>query len=143
MIECLRIHLEQRASQRGYHWHEVVGCIVHEHGDRLVVDENHEAYPRVARPGSETLVSGGPGTQLSVLLASLGLRSMESCKCNDRAQLMDEMEARHPGWCESHLDEIVGWLRESARERGLPFLDIAGRALVRRAIRAARRARPA
>jgi hypothetical protein len=47
---------------------------------------------------------------------------------------MDEMEAREPGWCAAHLEEIVGWLREESAKRGLPFFDIAGRMLVKRAI---------
>ena len=49
------------------------------------------------------------------------------------------MDAAGCEWCEAHLDEIVGWLREEARARGLPFLDAAGRLLVRRAIANARR----
>jgi hypothetical protein len=43
-------------------------------------------------------------------------------------------------WCEANLDTIVGWLREQAETRGLPFLDLAGRLLVRRAISNARKA---
>ena len=54
--------------------------------------------------------------------------------------LMNEQEAREPGWCAANINEIVGWLREEARARGLPFLDAAGRMLVRRAIRNAKRA---
>jgi hypothetical protein len=54
---------------------------------------------------------------------------------------MDVEEKRESGWCEAHLDEIVAWLREEATKRKLPFLDIAGRILVRRAIRNAKRAR--
>jgi hypothetical protein len=53
---------------------------------------------------------------------------------------MDKMEAEQPGWCEANIEEIVGWLRESAAERGLPFVDIAARLLVRRAIANARKA---
>jgi hypothetical protein len=53
---------------------------------------------------------------------------------------MDEEEAREPGWCEAHMDEIVGWLREEATKRGLPFIDAAGRLLVRRAISNSRKA---
>lgn len=49
------------------------------------------------------------------------------------------MNAKGCDWCEAHMDEIVGWLREEAAKRGLPFLDAAGRLLVRRAIRNARR----
>ena len=50
------------------------------------------------------------------------------------------MEAEQPGWCEANIEEIVGWLRESAEERGLPFVDMAARLLVRRAIHNARKA---
>ena len=49
------------------------------------------------------------------------------------------MDANGCDWCEANIEEIVGWLRESAAERGLPFVDIAGRVLVRRAIHNARR----
>lgn len=51
---------------------------------------------------------------------------------------MDEGEAGDPGWCERHIEEIVGWLREEANRRSLPFLDAVGRMLVRRAIKLAR-----
>jgi hypothetical protein len=43
-------------------------------------------------------------------------------------------------WCEANIDTIVGWLREEATKRKLPFVDIAGRLLVKRAIRNARKA---
>jgi hypothetical protein len=52
---------------------------------------------------------------------------------------MDAKEASEPGWCEANMAEIVGWLREEAAARGLPFFDAAGRLLVRRAIANARR----
>ena len=82
----------------------------------------------------------GPGTELKKLLAKVGITATENCSCNSRARRMDENEAREPGWCEAHLDEIVGWLREEATKRKLPFLDAAGRLLIRRAIANARRA---
>ncbi len=49
------------------------------------------------------------------------------------------MDARGCDWCEENLDAIVGWLREEAEKRGLPFIDVAGRLLVRRAIKNARK----
>ena len=52
---------------------------------------------------------------------------------------MDRREQDSPGWCEANIDTIVGWLREQAEARGLPFLEIAAKMLVRRAIRNARR----
>jgi hypothetical protein len=54
---------------------------------------------------------------------------------------MDRMEADQPGWCLDNIGTIVGWLREQAEARGLPFLDAAGRMLVRRAVRNARKLR--
>jgi hypothetical protein len=81
--------------------------------------------------------SHGPGTELKKLLATVGITATPDCSCNARAA---EMDAQGCEWCEANLDTIVGWLREQAESRGLPFLDAAGRMLVRRAIRNARRA---
>lgn len=82
-------------------------------------------------------LEGGPGTELKKLLASLGIKPEKNCACNARARVMDRQGC---DWCEQHIDVIVGWLREEAEKRRLPFLDAAGRILVRRAIRNARRA---
>jgi len=78
----------------------------------------------------------GPGTELKKLLAKVGITASPDCACNARAAEMDRQGVE---WCEGNLDTIVGWLREQAEARGLPFLDIAGRLLVRRAIANARR----
>jgi hypothetical protein len=78
----------------------------------------------------------GPGTELKKLLARVGITASPDCSCNARAAEMDRQGVE---WCEANLDTIVGWLREQAEARGLPFLDIAGRLLVRRAIANARR----
>jgi hypothetical protein len=80
--------------------------------------------------------AGGPGTELKKLLAMVGITAKPNCSCNAKARMMD---ANGCDWCEANLDEIVGWLREEATKRGLPFLDAAGRVLVRRAISNARK----
>lgn len=82
---------------------------------------------------------GGPGTELKALLAKAGITSTPNCKCNSRAARMDQMELEQPGWCTQNIEEIVGWLREEATERGLPFFDLPARLLVKRAIANARR----
>ena len=81
----------------------------------------------------------GPGTELKKLLSRIGIVATPNCKCNARVKLMDAMEAQEPGWCERNIDTVVGYLREAAADRGLPFLDAAGRVLVRRAISNARK----
>jgi hypothetical protein len=73
---------------------------------------------------------------LKKLLSLVGITATPNCSCNARAAKMDQEGVE---WCEAHLDEIVGWLREEATKRGLPFLDAAGRVLVRRAISNARK----
>jgi hypothetical protein len=89
-----------------------------------------EAPPPAAPP------THGPGTELKKLLAKVGITSSPDCACNARAAEMDRQGVE---WCEANLDTIVGWLREQAEARGLPFLDLAGRLLVKRAIANARR----
>jgi len=79
------------------------------------------------------------GAELKRLLANVGITATPDCACNARAA---EMDRQGCDWCEANVDTIVGWLREQAQARGLPFLDAAGRMLVKRAIRNARRNSP-
>lgn len=59
MIRCRLHHLEQRCRERGYTLDEVRPCIVAEDGDAITVDETHQAYPRVAKPGLGDMVAAG------------------------------------------------------------------------------------
>jgi hypothetical protein len=78
----------------------------------------------------------GPGTELKKLLARIGIVASPTCSCNRRAILMD---LNGCDWCESNADTIVGWLREEAEKRSLPFFGFAGRAMLRMAIKNARK----
>jgi hypothetical protein len=78
----------------------------------------------------------GAGHFLSRSLSWFGLRGSKNCKCRARARLMDE---RGPDWCEENIPEVLGWLREAAEERGLPFVEAIATLFVRRAIAKARR----
>ena len=77
----------------------------------------------------------GPGCQLKRLLENLGLTAAPGCKCEERAAVMDVWG---PDECETRVDEIAGWLNEEAVRRGLPFVDMAARLLIKRAIHFAR-----
>lgn len=83
--------------------------------------------------------SGGPGTELSKLLKRLGIEPTPTCQCRAKAA---EMDAWGPDECErpERIEEVLAVMREESRVRGLPFLDAAGRLLIRRAIVNARRA---
>ena len=80
----------------------------------------------------------GPGTELSRLLQRFGINPTPTCQCRAMQQTMDQWgcdECSKP----DRIDEVVKVMREEAAARGLPFFDIAGRLLVRRAIANARR----
>jgi hypothetical protein len=78
----------------------------------------------------------GPGTELKRLLGRIGIKAEPGCKCTARAE---DMDRRGCEWCDANVPLIVGWLREEATKRGLPFVDAAGTVIVRRAISNARR----
>lgn len=130
MIACSMSHLKARCRARGYTLDQVRPCIVSEDGDRIVVDETHQAYPRPKDPRH------GPGTELKAMLKTIGIVATAGCSCNARARTMDE---RGCDWCESHIDEIDGWLAEEAGKRGLPYISLAGKTLIGLAIRRARK----
>ena len=81
--------------------------------------------------------TSGPGTELKKLIKRTGIKVKVGCKCNKHAALMDQ---KGSDWCEKNLELIVDWLEEEAEKRGLPFLRVAGKMIVKRAIRNARRA---
>jgi hypothetical protein len=117
-------------SYRGVSINDAMPCVVAKNGDQWTIDTDHPAYPRAR--------SQGPGTALKSLLATLiGITAAPGCSCQRHAA---EMDARGCEWCEANIDTIVGWLREEAGKRSLPFLPAAGRILVRRAIKNARKA---
>jgi len=80
----------------------------------------------------------GPGTELSKLLKRFGIEPTPTCVCRAKAQQMD---AWGPDECSrpERIDEVVAVMRAEAEARGLPFIDLAGRMLVRRAIKNARK----
>ncbi len=146
MTTCHRAFLESRCRERGYTLDEVMPCVVAQDGDSWTIDTEHPAYPKTPKMGHEPQPAAppapthGPGTELKKLLSRVGITASPDCSCNARARTMDE---RGCDWCEANLDEIVGWLREESAKRGLPFIDMAGRMLVKRAIKNARKAEAA
>jgi hypothetical protein len=78
----------------------------------------------------------GPGTELKALLKTIGITAKPNCSCNKRSKVMDEKGC---DWCEENIDEIDGWLAEESKKRKLPYLSLAGKTLIRLAIRRARK----
>jgi hypothetical protein len=145
MIHTSKNQLAAICRQRGYTLEQVQPCIVSAEGNKITVDETHPAYPSVPKPGlsSETKISPNPqtpisgvGTELKKLLGKIGIKATPNCSCNKKALLMDTNGIE---WCENNIDTIVGWLKEEATKRGLPFIDMAGRILVKKAIKNAKK----
>jgi hypothetical protein len=80
--------------------------------------------------------ASGPGTEMKALLAKIGIVASPTCSCNKRAKIMDEKGC---DWCAENIDEIDRWLAEEAKKRKLPYLSLAGKALIHLAIRRARK----
>jgi hypothetical protein len=142
MITGSKRLFEQLCISRGYTIEEVKNCIVKQFGSFITVDENHESYPKTPKPGFvysldvKSLPGVGVGTELKKLLSKIGITATPNCSCNKRAALMDINGTQ---WCEDNIDIIVGWLKEEANKRKLPFIDMAGKILVKRAISNARK----
>ena len=102
---------------------------------------DNDAFDRIHADFSLTPPRGraarGPGTILREMLATVGIRSTTTCACNSMARKMDDWG---PERSLGHIEEIVDVMARTARERRLPFMRVAGRALVRLACWRSRRA---
>lgn len=131
VIKCSIANLVVRCKERGYTLNEVRACIVSRNNDVIVVDETHEAYPRVR---------SGPGAELKSLLKDwLGIESTPTCSCNAMAHKMNKLGVE---WSDS-ADGLAEILAVMKREHGrrktiLPWSDTAASMLVRLACRRAR-----
>jgi len=130
MIVCEPQYLEQRCRERGYTLEEVMPCVIKQDQGLFWIDENHPSYPHPKTPEPKCLA----GTELKALLGWLGIDATPDCPCNDRAGHMDRMGCQ---WVKDNVEEVVDWLGEEARRRGLPFIRLSGKALVLLAVRQA------
>ncbi len=78
----------------------------------------------------------GPGTILSNMISTMGIKSTPNCSCRRHAI---EMNIKGPDWCEANMDTILGWLKEESTKRNLPFVEMVARMIVQRSIKTSRR----
>lgn len=90
-------------------------------------------YPRTLEQDPD-----GPGSILTGMIKTLGISSSSTCSCRRHAL---EMNDKGPDWCEENMETILSWLRDEAKKRGLPFIDMVGKAMVQRAINRSRKLR--
>lgn len=138
MITGRRTSFENRCIQRGYDLQAAWACVVEDNGELITVDETHPAYPRSRTPVKPFAIpTGGAGTELKALLSKIGIKSSPTCSCNKRAKIMDDNGIE---WCEQNVETICDWLAEESAKRKLPFVRLAGKALIHLAIRRAKKA---
>jgi hypothetical protein len=103
---------------------------------KIMMGDNPETFLRNLFPRTLEEDPNGPGTILSQMIKSVGIVMTQGCSCRRHAI---EMNFRGNDWCENNLDTIVGWLREEAKKRKLPFIDGVGKLIVNRAIKKSRK----
>jgi hypothetical protein len=133
MITCHKDNLIARCQERGYTLEEVMPCVVKQKGDLWVIDETHASYPHAIGPKLPPCLAG---TQLKGLLKRIGITATPNCSCNAKAAHMDKMGCQ---WTRDNIETVVDWLAEESKKRGLPFVRMAGRALVMAAVTLAER----
>jgi hypothetical protein len=101
-----------------------------------ILGDDPSTYIRSLYPQTLEEHPNNPGTVLSKMIKSVGIQMTDSCSCKRHAL---EMNIRGNNWCEENIDTVVGWLREEASRRGLPFIDTLGKLLVGRAIKKSRK----
>ena len=141
MITCHKKHLFARCAERGYKVSDVMPCVVSKQGDEWTINETHSAYPRPRPPKAPAKpeVYGPPkpppprgaGTAMKGMLKRIGITSSPTCKCNARAR---EMDLKGLQWCRDNVELISTWLNEEATKRKLPYVELAGKTLIRLAI---------
>lgn len=103
---------------------------------KVLMGDDPAKYLRSLYPKTLEENPNHPGTILSKMIKSVGIQMTDSCSCKRHAL---EMNDYGNDWCESNLDTVVGWLRDEAKKRNLPFIDAIGKLLVGRAIKKSRK----
>lgn len=71
-----------------------------------------------------------------MLLSNMRITSTNGCGCDEMAATMDTNGCE---WCSDHIGEIVSHMKNEARKRGIPFVEMVASRFVRLAIRIAQR----
>lgn len=78
----------------------------------------------------------GPGSILSGMISTMGIKSTPNCSCRRHAI---QMNTEGPDWCDNNMDTILSWLEEESSKRKLPFVRTVAKMMVSRAISKSRR----
>ena len=103
---------------------------------RAKLGDDPQAFLQNSFPKTLESDPNGPGSILSGMIASIGIKASPNCSCKRHAI---EMNEKGPDWCEQNMDTILSWLKEESTKRRLPFVESVARLIVQRAINTSRR----
>jgi hypothetical protein len=110
--------------------------VIGEHKLKTILGSDPQTKLRGLFPKTLEEDPNGPGTILSQMIKSVGIVMTQGCSCRRHAL---EMNSKGNDWCEANIDTVVGWLRDEAKKRKLPFIDTVGKMIVNRAIKKSRK----
>jgi hypothetical protein len=122
--------------------YDIIGDWTQEQADRAlrsqlgntaeeITETLQSLYPRTLEQNPN-----GPGSILTGMISSLGIKSTSNCSCRRHAL---EMNDKGPDWCEQNMPTILSWLKEESAKRSLPYVEMVAKAMVQRAINKSRR----
>ncbi len=82
----------------------------------------------------------GPGSILTNMIKTIGIKSSSNCSCRKHAL---EMNDKGPDWCEENMDTILSCLKEESAKRKLPYVEFVAKSMVQRAIYKSRKLKAA
>lgn len=112
---CKGLHGEYKQTK----YHEKWGNDNNKSPLPIVKKEINREYKESVIKREETkrgkiVISSGPGTELKLLISSLGLSGASGCGCNNKAALMDSWGI---SGCQERREDILTWLRGQYKKR--------------------------
>lgn len=110
-IRCDQSHCDLAGPGQPGNPNQCRTCWIRLGRPRTQHSEIQQPPPLTAKP----TLGYGPGTELMKLMNSLGIKKKAGCGCAAKAEEMDRWGV---AGCRQRREEIAGWLRENAKERG-------------------------
>ena len=103
---------------------------------RQLLGDDPQSYLQNLIPRTLEADPNGPGTILTNMIKTIGIKSSPNCTCRRHAI---EMNTNGNDWCENNMPTILGWLEEESKKRNLPFIKSVAKIMVQRSINRSRK----
>jgi hypothetical protein len=142
MITTHKNNFIQICNERGYILEEVMDCVTNKDNDMWTIDEHHPKYPKLKidnniKVTKSVEIGQGVGTELKKIISWFNIHATPNCTCNQKAKTMNDNGIE---WCKNNQNIILGWLKEEAEKRKLPFITYVAKKVIKIAIYRAEKA---